>query len=321
MICCALTALVMATACSGVQCDRIHEPDLIPRYEQERRFMAHKEMARQKFFGRWRTVPIWARELARVGYAAKALIYLLIGGIALYEAVRRLGAHSSPSQAMRLLRLQPLGTVALGILAVGMCCYGLHRSLEAILGPVRTKSHLLETFHRLGRLGGGCCYLGFAALAVEFLFSRNHSGGSQTPPKVAGLLMQHSLGNSLITTVGAVLAIVGVKYFFDALSGRYRRSYALDRPSRALALAVHLGAIFGICARGVFFLLCGGLTIYSGLASDPKSARGMQGVLALIQKLPLGQWLYGVLGAGFVSYGLFCVVRTIYGTYPSDTGV
>lgn len=282
--------------------------------------MAHKEIARQKFLGRWRTIPAWARDLARVGYAAKALIYLLIGGIALYEATRRLGAHSSPSQAMHLLRLQPLGGAILALLAAGMCCYGLHRCLEAILGPVRTKSHLLETFHRLGRLVGGGCYLGLAASSVEFVFSRTHTGDSQTP-RLAGQLMQHSLGNSLIVAVGAVLVFVGTKCFFDALSGRYRRSYELERPSKPVAFIVHIGAIYGICARGVFFLLCGGLTIYSGLASDPKSARGMQGVLALIQKLPLGQWLYGIIGAGFVSYGLFCVVRTIYGTYPSDAGV
>ncbi|MGH7935741.1 MAG: DUF1206 domain-containing protein, partial [Chthoniobacterales bacterium] len=131
--------------------------------------MAHKRIARQKLFGRWRSVPGWARDLATIGYFAKASIYLLIGGIAFYEAVRRRGAHSSPSQAMHLLRLQPFGTVALGILAAGMCCYGLHRCIDALLGPVRSRSHLLEMLHRLGRIAGGSCYLGLAALAVSYL--------------------------------------------------------------------------------------------------------------------------------------------------------
>ncbi|MGH7937459.1 MAG: DUF1206 domain-containing protein [Bryobacteraceae bacterium] len=47
----------------------------------------------------------------------------------------------------------------------------------------------------------------------------------------------------------------------------------------------------------------------------------MQGVLALIQKLPFGQWLCGIIALGFMAYGFFCIVRALYGTYPSDAGV
>lgn len=184
--------------------------------------MARKHVARQKFFGRWQKIPAWARDLARVGYFAKAIVYLLVGGIAFYEAVGRHRAQSSPTQAMHLLRLQPLGIVGLGVLAAGMCCYGLQSAIEAALGPVRTKSYLLEACHRVGRLSGGLAYLGFAALAVRFMVRERsaNSGG----PFLAGRAMQYPLGNSAVVVIGVILIGVGIKYFYDALSGRYHRS-------------------------------------------------------------------------------------------------
>lgn len=279
-----------------------------------------KNVARQQLFGRWRVIPGWARVLARIGYGAKSVIYLLIGGFALDQAFWNHSTRSSPTQAMHLLRQQPLGAAALGLLAAGLFCYGLHRCLESVVGPVRTKSRLLETLHRVGRLVGGISYLGFGVLAVEFMLSRNRSGHSKTPI-FAGRLLHHTLGNTLLASIGAVLVGIGVKYFYDICSGRFRQSYELDHSTKAIDLTIAIGAIYGIFARGVFFFLCGGLVVYAGFFSDPNSARGMEAVLDLIQKLPFGEWFFAFIALGFVAYGLFCGVRSIYGKYPSDVGV
>lgn len=280
--------------------------------------MARKHVTRQRFFGRWQRIPAWARHLARVGYFSKATVYLLIGGMAFYEAVGRQRTQTSPTQAMHLLRLQPLGVVGLGVLAAGMCCYGVHRVIEAGFGPVRTKSYFPEACHRLGRLSGGLAYLGFAVLPVRFML-RQHSANSKTP-HLAGRMMQLPLGNSAIVIIGVILFGIGVKYFYDALSRRYQRSYDLNRTHKSVQRAVEVAALYGICSRGLFFLLCGASVVYSGLASDPSRAQGMPGVLSLIRKLPFGEWVFGVIAIGFVAYGLFCVIRAIWGIYPSDAG-
>jgi uncharacterized protein DUF1206 len=279
-----------------------------------------KDLARQKLFGRWRVIPSWARILARIGYGAKAVIYLLIGGYALDQAFWNHSTRSGPTQAMHLLRQQPLGAAALGLLAAGMFCYGLHRCLESVVGPVKTDSRLVETLNRLGRFTGGLGYLGLGSLAVEFMLSRNRSGASETPTFAKGL-MHHTLGNALLTVIGAILVATGVKQVWDILNGRYQESYDLERPAKEAERAIQVCAIYGIFARGAFFLLCGGLVIYAGFRSDPNSARGMEAVLDLIHKLPLGTWLFAFIAFGFVAYGLFCVVRAVYGKYPSDVGV
>lgn len=279
-----------------------------------------KNVARQQLFGHWRVIPPWARVLARIGYSAKAVIYFLIGAFALDQVFWNHSTRSSPTQAMHLLRQQPLGAAALGFLAAGMFCYGLHRCLESVVGPVKTKSRALETLHRLGRFGGGLCYLGFGFIAVEFMLSRNRSGNSKTPI-FASRLLHHTLGNTLLAVIGAVLVGVGVIYFYDILSGRYRESYDLEGAAEKADRAIRTCAVYGIFSRGVFFFLCGGLVVYAGFRSDPNSTRGMEAVIDLIRKLPLGTWLFAFIALGFVAYGLFCVVRAIYGKYPSDVGV
>ena len=258
--------------------------------------------------------------LARIGYGAKAVIYLLIGALALVQDLWSHPTRSSPTQAMHLLRQQPLGAVALGLLAVGMFCYGLHRCLEAVVGPVKTEARSVEILQRVGRFSGGLGYLGFGVLAVEFMLWRNRSGSSDSPG-LANWLIHHPLGNALLAVIGVILGAVGLKYFYDSWSGRFQESYELEHLSENAGRVIWICAGYGIFARGVFFFLCGGLVIHAGYFSDPNAARGMEAVLDLIHRLPLGEGLFACTALGFVAYGLFCVVRAIYGRYPSDVGV
>ncbi|MGI8431062.1 MAG: DUF1206 domain-containing protein, partial [Chthoniobacterales bacterium] len=140
-------------------------------------------------------------------------------------------------------------------------------------------------------------------------------------PELAHRLLQQPLGNALLAIFGALLVGIGVKYFYDVFSGRYRESYALDRTARKAETALRAGAIYGLLSLGVFFFLCGGLVIYAGTRSDPNSARGMEAVVDLLEKLPFGRWFAAVFALGFIAYGCFCALRATYGRYPSDVGV
>src|SRR3954447_15923401 len=67
----------------------------------------------------------WIVAIARLGYAAKAVVYATIGVIAALAAAH-LGEQASGSQgAFVALMLQPFGHVLLGMLSVGLACYGL----------------------------------------------------------------------------------------------------------------------------------------------------------------------------------------------------
>ena len=74
----------------------------------------------------------WVKWLARFGYAAKGVVYMVVGGLALAAALGR-GGSSSPDQrgALRTILEQPFGQVLLGAVAVGLFGYALWRFVMA----------------------------------------------------------------------------------------------------------------------------------------------------------------------------------------------
>jgi hypothetical protein len=69
--------------------------------------------------------------VARVGYAAHGLVYLMIGGFALLAAARS-GTRSVGNKGVLIALLsEPSGRVLLGALAAGLLCFAWWRALQA----------------------------------------------------------------------------------------------------------------------------------------------------------------------------------------------
>lgn len=74
----------------------------------------------------------WATILGRVGYAARALVFLMVGFF-LIEAARDLRDHTSANieAAMTVLEQQAYGSVILALTAAGLIAFGLFAFVEA----------------------------------------------------------------------------------------------------------------------------------------------------------------------------------------------
>jgi len=59
--------------------------------------------------------------LARLGYVSKAVIYAIVGVLAILTAVNRGGRVTDTSGALRVVLTQPFGRMLLAVLAVGLC--------------------------------------------------------------------------------------------------------------------------------------------------------------------------------------------------------
>src|SRR3954464_11016527 len=82
--------------------------------------------------------------LARAGYAAKGVVYILVGGLALLAAVgSRLpfdapeGATTGPRGALHGLVEQPYGKFILVAVAIGLAGYAVWCFVRAVLDPQR----------------------------------------------------------------------------------------------------------------------------------------------------------------------------------------
>jgi hypothetical protein len=63
--------------------------------------------------------------LARVGYAAKGLVYLIIGGLAAKVALGEGRSTTDRNGALRAIHEQPFGQFLLAVIAVGLVGYAL----------------------------------------------------------------------------------------------------------------------------------------------------------------------------------------------------
>ena len=238
---------------------------------------------------------------ARTGLAAQALVYILLGWLAVQIAV----GHSTPqvnqTGALADVVSHPGGVVLVALIAAGFGCYALWRLSEAVFG-----SRVNHT--RTDRWLSGLRALAYAALSVTtvlFLVGDRHQDPSQQQQSATARLMHHTDGRLLVGAIGLVVAGCGFGMLIEAFLRRFERQ--IDRsaiPQSAQRVVVGLGVV-GSTARSVIVILAGGLIVDAAVTADPQRSRGLDGAFRTLAQSPGGPWLLGAAAAGFVSFGLY----------------
>ena len=110
--------------------------------------------------------------LARLGLATRAVIYLLIGWLAVLVARGEPGKEADQRGALQEVTRHTGGTLLLWVIAVGSVGYSLWRFSEAafgVTGEGRKKGPRIKSFVR------GCIYAFLAVSAVNLLVTSAHS--------------------------------------------------------------------------------------------------------------------------------------------------
>ncbi len=76
--------------------------------------------------------------LARSGYAARGVVYLIVGGLAVLAALGR-GQTTDSEGALLTILQQPFGTVLLGLVALGLVGYAIWRLVQALMDTDRPR--------------------------------------------------------------------------------------------------------------------------------------------------------------------------------------
>lgn len=255
----------------------------------------------------------WLEPLARAGYAAKGVLYLLIGGLAAAVALEAGGATTNSHGAFRVVRGQPFGSTLLGILAVGLGGYAIWR-LAAGLADADCKGRDARGLAvRAGYVASGLVH---AALTLA-AFRLSLGIGEQKRDAIKHWTQQFleaPYGRWLVAAAGAAVIGYGVFQLYRAFTGKMDRHLDFSGVSSdAQRWMTHLGR-FGMFARGVLFGLVGVLLIRAGRSADARKAGGIDDALRSL----LTEWhsraALGVVALGLAAYGLYQLVRARYRT-------
>lgn len=254
----------------------------------------------------------WAERLFRFGYAAKGVVYVIVGWLAASAALGPGGRTTNTRGALRSLVKQPFGQILLGFVAIGLSGYVLWRLVQAIMDTENQGTDAKAIIVRLSYAGNGLIYGGLAITAVQIIIGEVDIDNGYSSKDWTALLLAQPFGQWLVGTVGALVIGVSFYEFYQAYTAKFRRNFNLNEMSDTeKTWATRIGR-FGLAARGIVYSIIGFFLIQAARLSKSNQVRGLEGALDLLEQQPYGRWLLGIVAIGLMSYGLYYVVQARY---------
>jgi hypothetical protein len=113
--------------------------------------------------------------LARIGYGARGAIYVLVGVLALWSAIRAGNRPPGTKGAIRVLLDQPFGFALVAFVAIGLVGFALWRFAQAALDTDGLGTSWKAIGSRIGYAASGAAYLALPVYAGS-LAQRSGSG-------------------------------------------------------------------------------------------------------------------------------------------------
>lgn len=251
----------------------------------------------------------WFRTMARAGMAARGIIFLIIGLLAIAVATDNGGTTTDQRGALAVVADRPFGNALLVALAVGLACYSLWRIAQGLFDTDDKGDDEKGWAVRASKVGSGIAYgiLFFSALAI--LMGEGGGGSGSGPKKTTGGVLEWPGGRVLVIAAAAVIVGVAVWNVYRGLSSSFMKR--LHPPPRMTTVVESVGRV-GMCARGVVFGVIAWFLAKAALEYDPKEAVGLDGALARLAAQPYGAALLGIVAAGLVAFALYCFAEARY---------
>lgn len=252
----------------------------------------------------------WVQRCARVGYAAKGVVYAIIGVLAVQVALGEGGRMTDGEGALSSLAEQPFGAALLALLALGLVGFVVWRLVQALLDPEHKGTKPRGLLVRGMYLLSGLLYAGLALNALQLVLGSARRGGRGAQGWTAALMAQ-PFGRVLVGLVGLVVLGYALQQLHVAWKRTFLRKLDLSRLATSQrGWATHVSR-FGLAARGGVFLVIGTFLVRAALSADAREAKGLGQALSTVARQPEGDLLLGAVALGLIAYAayLFIVAR------------
>ena len=246
--------------------------------------------------------------LTRTGFAARGILYGLIGWLALKSG------RTEDGEGILSWLDSGGGRILLAAMGVGFLFYAAWRLAEAWLD---TSGHGADAKGMAVRAGGAVSglihlFLGVAALLHAIGDDNGGGGGGNSAQQGAAAVLSVPGGWLLVVAGAGVLAATGLFQIARAWTTGFMNSLA---PSGAARTAICWLGRAGYIARGIVFLVMALFLVRAGLEERSSEAGGVGEALS---SLPSN--LQMAVAAGFLLFGLFSLAEARYRRIDSRIG-
>ncbi len=235
-------------------------------------------------------------KLARVGFAARGVLYALISVLALQIAFGPAGKEADKNGAVQMIQEQGgLGEILLWVMTVGLAALAVWQAGEALFSHGRTRDRVESALRSA-----------FYVLLVVSLFGLLTNKKDAVPSTdkqsqdATAALLDLPGGQILAALAGLGVVALGVYWIHEGWTRKFMRDM-----TGGGELVRRLGQA-GYIARGVIAVAAGILIGRAAIAFDAKEAVGIDGALKALAETPLGPPLLAVVALGLLLFAAYC---------------
>lgn len=244
------------------------------------------------------------RSLVRLGFAARGVVYGLIGYLALTAA----SGEKGPEGAFNWIQDAPLGEPVLYATSVGLAAYAIFRLCSLLFDIENHGTDAKGILHRVGHGASALAHFTLAWTALQFAQGEKRAPTGGQAQEAAGSLLSFGFGPVLLGLLGVALLVVAFLQAKSAVTASFMHRVAGDAP----ALVEPIGRA-GHAARGAVFAIIGWSLIQSGsLAAGNRIKTLGDAVNSLAGS---GIW-YTLVAVGLLMFGVFSLFVAYYRIGP-----
>jgi hypothetical protein len=249
--------------------------------------------------------------MAKIGYAARGIVFMLIGLFAVLAAIGSRKHVVGNKGALVAVLAEPFGNVMLAVIAAGLLCFGTWRGLQAVADADHLGRDARALARRTAYAGVALFYFALAAWAVGLAFGWHKRTRNEEQPvhDWTAWLLSMPFGQWIMAIIGVAVVGTALGIASKAISAKYDEKLKAAMRTRRWIVAV--GRI-GNLARAAVFLLIGGFLINAAVTANSRQAKGLAGALQSLEALPYGWVLLGLGAIGLVAFGIYELILVGY---------
>ena len=245
--------------------------------------------------------------LARTGYTARGVLYLIIGGLALsYALTGGQGETTGSRGAIQTLLEQPFGQVLVVLMIVGLLGYSTWRFIQAIRDTDDHGTSAKGLAVRGGLLVSALTHVALALWSASLLLG---SGGSSGSESGSGGFLSNQLGQIVFILIGVAIAGAGIAHIYKGATAGFTKYVHIPSSHRSWAKPL---CQFGLIARGVVWCMISWFTIQAAWRASQQDIASVSEALDSLHSAPYGPWLLGIAAAGLFAFGAYSCMEAIW---------
>ncbi|MFG3345794.1 DUF1206 domain-containing protein [Streptomyces sp. NPDC048018] len=243
---------------------------------------------------------------ARAGFAARGVLYLLVGALAVRVGLTGSGEQADRGGALGQVAAAPFGAFLLWSLGVGLAGMALWRLSEAAVGAAGPKGH--KAHKRAASAGRAVFYAASAFLVLSFAVGERGSGAGSTDRQsrdVTARLLELPGGRWWAGAIAVGVLAAGLWIAGRAVLRKYRDHLAWGRLTANQRRFMDVTGVAGGIGRGLVLAALGVSGLKAAMAFDPNEAKGMDDTIRSFAQTPAGPWLLLAVAVCLVLFGFF----------------